>query len=78
MFLEKFGSVMGLSGRHRRRKKVCVSGSAGVEVLALGFLCCRMPSLAPQECSVEPDKGKVRGLVVVVVLVLVLWQQRGL
>lgn len=29
------------------------------------FPCCRLPSLAPQECSVEPDKGKVRDLVCV-------------
>lgn len=45
----------------------------GLESSESGFPCCRMPSVAPQECSVEPDKGKARDLVVWVVL----QQQRG-
>lgn len=46
-------------------------GGGGVGVVRalkfseFSFPCCRLPSLAPQECSVEPDKGKVRDLVCV-------------
>lgn len=45
-------------------------GGAVVKVLSIGASCAvERPSLAPQECSVEPDKGQVRDLVVVLVLV---------
>lgn len=37
----------------------------GLNSSELVFPCSRTPSLAPQECGVEPDKGKVRDLVCV-------------